>query len=143
MAGTRRPSVRPSTPGSRSNSRPTTPKAEDGPKGDTKDGQVASAKGDSGKKSFGAKRSLGLLTLDNPLRASVLKVVTTNICGSDQHMVRGRTSLTGGYMVLGHEITGEVVECGKDVEFVQNGDLCSVPFSIACGRCLPSLPLRL
>lgn len=66
---------------------------------------------------------------------AILKVVTTNICGSDQHMVRGRTSLPGGYMVLGHEITGEVVEVGKDVEFVSNGDLCSVPFNIACGRC--------
>jgi glutathione-independent formaldehyde dehydrogenase len=49
--------------------------------------------------------------------------------------VRGRTSLPGGYMVLGHEITGEVIECGKDVEFIKNGDLCSVPFNIACGRC--------
>ena len=29
----------------------------------------------------------------------ILKVVTTNICGSDQHMVRGRTSLPGGHMV--------------------------------------------
>jgi len=66
---------------------------------------------------------------------AILKVVTTNICGSDQHMVRGRTSLPGGYMVLGHEITGEVIEVGKDVEFVNNGDLCSVPFNIACGRC--------
>jgi len=65
----------------------------------------------------------------------VLKVVTTNICGSDQHMVRGRTSLPGGHMVLGHEITGEVVECGRDVEFIKTGDLCSVPFNIACGRC--------
>lgn len=65
----------------------------------------------------------------------VLKVTTTNICGSDQHMVRGRTSLPGGYMVLGHEITGEVVEVGRDVEFIKSGDLCSVPFNIACGRC--------
>jgi glutathione-independent formaldehyde dehydrogenase len=65
----------------------------------------------------------------------ILKVVTTNICGSDQHMVRGRTSLPGGYMVLGHEITGEVIEVGSDVEFVKKGDLCSVPFNIACGRC--------
>ena len=63
------------------------------------------------------------------------KVVTTNICGSDQHMVRGRTSLPGGYMVLGHEITGEIVEVGRDVEFMKEGDLCSVPFNIACGRC--------
>lgn len=65
----------------------------------------------------------------------ILKVVTTNICGSDQHMVRGRTSLPGGHMILGHEITGEVVECGRDVEFIKVGDLCSVPFNIACGRC--------
>ena len=65
----------------------------------------------------------------------ILKVVTTNICGSDQHMVRGRTSLPGGHMILGHEITGEVVELGKDVEFIKKGDVCSVPFNIACGRC--------
>jgi threonine dehydrogenase-like Zn-dependent dehydrogenase len=38
-------------------------------------------------------------------------------------------------MVLGHEITGEVIECGRDVEFVKAGDIVSVPFNIACGRC--------
>lgn len=64
----------------------------------------------------------------------ILKVVTTNICGSDQHMVRGRTTAPSG-MVLGHEITGEVIECGRDVEFVKAGDIVSVPFNIACGRC--------
>ncbi len=64
----------------------------------------------------------------------ILKVVATNICGSDQHMVRGRTTAPHG-LVLGHEITGEVLEAGKDVEFVKAGDLCSVPFNIACGRC--------
>jgi len=64
----------------------------------------------------------------------ILKVVATNICGSDQHMVRGRTTAPAG-LVLGHEITGEVVECGRDVEFVKKGDIVSVPFNIACGRC--------
>lgn len=64
----------------------------------------------------------------------ILKVVTTNICGSDQHMVRGRTTAPSG-LVLGHEITGLVVECGRDVEFLSPGDLVSVPFNIACGRC--------
>src|SRR5712672_2189925 len=64
----------------------------------------------------------------------ILKVVTTNICGSDQHMVRGRTTAPAG-MVLGHEITGEIIEKGKDVEFLNVGDLVSVPFNIACGRC--------
>lgn len=64
----------------------------------------------------------------------ILKIVSTNICGSDQHMVRGRTTAPPG-LVLGHEITGEVIECGRDVEFIKTGDLVSVPFNIACGRC--------
>lgn len=64
----------------------------------------------------------------------ILKVITTNICGSDQHMVRGRTTAPSG-LVLGHEITGEVIEVGRDVEFIKKGDLVSVPFNIACGRC--------
>ena len=44
----------------------------------------------------------------------ILKVLSTNICGSDQHMVRGRTTAPAG-LVLGHEITGEVIETGRDV----------------------------
>jgi len=66
--------------------------------------------------------------------AVILRVVSTNICGSDQHMVRGRTTAPAG-LVLGHEITGEVLECGADVETVKKGDLVSVPFNVACGRC--------
>ncbi len=65
----------------------------------------------------------------------ILKVVSTNICGSDQHMVRGRTTAPTG-MVLGHEITGEIIEAGSDVEYVKVGDLVTVPFNVACGRCL-------
>lgn len=64
----------------------------------------------------------------------ILKIVSTNICGSDQHMVRGRTTAPKG-LVLGHEITGEIIEKGKDVEFLNVGDLVSVPFNVACGRC--------
>jgi glutathione-independent formaldehyde dehydrogenase len=64
----------------------------------------------------------------------IMRIVSTNICGSDQHMVRGRTTAPAG-LILGHEITGEVIEAGPDVEFIKEGDLCSVPFNIACGRC--------
>ena len=49
-------------------------------------------------------------------------------------MVRGRTTAPPG-LILGHEITGEVVEVGRDVEFIKQGDLVSAPFNIACGRC--------
>jgi glutathione-independent formaldehyde dehydrogenase len=49
-------------------------------------------------------------------------------------MVRGRTTATSG-MTLGHEITGEIIEVGSDVEFLKVGDLVTVPFNVACGRC--------
>ncbi|MEL4318787.1 formaldehyde dehydrogenase, glutathione-independent [Leifsonia sp. YIM 134122] len=65
---------------------------------------------------------------------AIIRTVATNICGSDQHMVRGRTTAPAN-LVLGHEITGEVVEVGPGVEFIKVGDLVSVPFNIACGRC--------
>ena len=72
---------------------------------------------------------------DRPCQHGViLKIIATNICGSDQHMVRGRTTAQAG-LVLGHEITGEIIEKGRDVEFLDVGDIVSVPFNIACGRC--------
>src|SRR3989442_3942418 len=64
----------------------------------------------------------------------ILKIVSTNICGSDQHMVRGRTTAPQG-IILGHEITGEIIEAGRAVEFLKVGDLVSVPFNIHSGRC--------
>src|SRR5213075_591082 len=46
----------------------------------------------------------------------------------------GRTTAPPN-LILGHEITGEVIEAGRDVEFIKKGDIVSVPFNIACGRC--------
>ena len=77
------------------------------------------------------KLSIGSRKCDHGV---ILKIVSTNICGSDQHMVRGRTTAPAG-LILGHEITGQVIEAGRDVEFIKVGDIVSVPFNIACGRC--------
>ena len=67
----------------------------------------------------------------------ILKVLSTNICGSDQHMVRGRTTAPAG-LVLGHEITGEVIERGKGVEQLQVGDLVSVPLMSPAAVAVPA-----
>jgi len=64
----------------------------------------------------------------------ILKVLMSNICGSDMHMYRNRTTAEPG-LILGHEITGEVIEIGPDVEFIKVGDWVSVPFNVSCGRC--------
>lgn len=69
----------------------------------------------------------------------ILKVVSTTIRGSDQHMARGRATAEAG-LVLGHEITGEVIEKGIDVEMLEIGDLVSVLFDVACGRCRSCKP---
>src|SRR5258708_23663556 len=81
-------------------------------------------------------QSIDYPKLENPAGKKInhrviLKVVSTNICGSDQHMVRGRTTAPTG-MMLGHEITGEVLELCSDVEDINEVDPVTVPFPVPC-----------
>ena len=64
----------------------------------------------------------------------LVKITTTNICGSDLHMYEGRTSVEKG-KVLGHENLGVVIEAGSAVERVKVGDRVCLPFNISCGFC--------
>ncbi|HEY9153884.1 MAG TPA: glutathione-independent formaldehyde dehydrogenase [Opitutaceae bacterium] len=64
----------------------------------------------------------------------IVKITTTNICGSDLHMYEGRTTVEEG-KVLGHENLGEVVEVGSAVQFVKKGQRVCLPFNISCGVC--------
>ncbi len=72
-------------------------------------------------------------TIEDPQDA-IVRITTTNICGSDLHMYEGRTSVEQG-KVLGHESTGIVEEVGSALRWVKVGDRVSVPFNIACGTC--------
>lgn len=65
---------------------------------------------------------------------ALVKITTTNICGSDLHMYEGRTSVEEG-KVLGHENMGVVEDVGPGVSRIKPGDRVSVPFNIACGTC--------
>jgi glutathione-independent formaldehyde dehydrogenase len=65
---------------------------------------------------------------------ALIKITTSNICGSDLHMFEGRTSVEEG-KVLGHENMGIVAETGPAVSRFKPGDRVSVPFNIACGTC--------
>ena len=65
---------------------------------------------------------------------ALIKVTTTNICGSDLHMYEGRTDVETG-KILGHENLGEVIEVGKSVAVVKVGDRVCLPFNISCGFC--------
>jgi glutathione-independent formaldehyde dehydrogenase len=64
----------------------------------------------------------------------LVRITSTNICGSDLHMYEGRTSLESG-RVLGHENLGEVIEVGPAVDRIKAGDRVCLPFNISCGSC--------
>jgi threonine dehydrogenase-like Zn-dependent dehydrogenase len=64
----------------------------------------------------------------------LVKITTTNICGSDLHMYEGRTETEIG-KVLGHENLGEVIEVGEAVTQVKVGDMVCLPFNVSCGHC--------
>lgn len=65
---------------------------------------------------------------------AIIRITTTNICGSDLHMYEGRTNIEVG-KILGHENMGIVAEVGSAVGRIRVGDRVSVPFNIACGTC--------
>ncbi|MFI6345866.1 glutathione-independent formaldehyde dehydrogenase [Streptomyces sp. NPDC050560] len=65
---------------------------------------------------------------------ALVRITSTNICGSDLHMYEGRTPMETG-RVLGHENLGEVVETGSGVDRVRVGDRVCLPFNIGCGFC--------
>ncbi|GLY42939.1 aldehyde dehydrogenase [Amycolatopsis sp. NBRC 101858] len=65
---------------------------------------------------------------------AIVRITTTNICGSDLHMYEGRTDVEEG-KVLGHENMGIVESVGDGVERIKVGDRVSLPFNIACGTC--------
>ena len=71
--------------------------------------------------------------IETPLDA-VIRITTTNICGSDLHMYEGRTDVDEG-KVLGHENMGIVEAVGDGVSKIKVGDRVSVPFNIGCGTC--------
>ena len=72
-------------------------------------------------------------TIQEPTDA-IVRITTTNICGSDLHMYEGRTSVEEG-KILGHENMGVVEAVGPAVTRIKVGDRVSVPFNIACGTC--------
>jgi glutathione-independent formaldehyde dehydrogenase len=65
---------------------------------------------------------------------ALVKITTTNICGSDLHMYEGRTDFEPG-RIFGHENLGEVVAVGDAVDKVRVGDMVVLPFNISCGFC--------
>jgi threonine dehydrogenase-like Zn-dependent dehydrogenase len=72
--------------------------------------------------------------LEEPTDA-IIRVTSTNICGSDLHLYETLTAFMNQGDVLGHETMGEVIEVGSDVGSLKVGQRIVVPFQISCGHC--------
>ena len=68
-------------------------------------------------------------------RDAIVRVTSTAICGSDLHLVDGYVPTMKRGDIMGHEFMGEIVETGKAVSNLKEGDRVVVPFPIACGAC--------
>ena len=68
----------------------------------------------------------------------LIKVLKTGICGTDVHIYEWDAwaqSTINVPTVLGHEIVGEIVETGSNVNDFKPGDIVSVEGHLVCGRC--------
>ncbi|GEP90557.1 Threonine dehydrogenase [Chitinophaga terrae (ex Kim and Jung 2007)] len=66
---------------------------------------------------------------------AIVKVTRSCICGSDLHLYHGLVPDTRIGSTFGHEFTGIVMDVGRDVTRLKEGDRVLVPFNIACGVC--------
>jgi hypothetical protein len=73
-------------------------------------------------------------SIEQPTDA-IIKVTTTNICGSDLHLYEPLAAFMGKGDVLGHETMGVVEEVGAACGDLRVGDRVSIPFQISCGSC--------
>jgi threonine dehydrogenase-like Zn-dependent dehydrogenase len=73
-------------------------------------------------------------TIQEPTDA-IVRVTTTNICGSDLHLYETLKPFMGVGDILGHEPMGIVEEVGGATGDLKVGDRVVMPFQISCGHC--------
>lgn len=66
---------------------------------------------------------------------AIIKITSTNICGSDLHLYEVMGPFMGKGDILGHEPMGIVQEVGSKVANIKVGDRVVIPFNISCGFC--------
>ncbi len=67
----------------------------------------------------------------------VIRPIATGVCAGDLHLYAGRSPYAKYPLVGGHEICGEVVGTGAEVQRCRTGDLVVIEPVVGCGRCHP------
>ena len=85
-----------------------------------------------------APYKMGIREIEQPAVAEdevLIKVKCTGICGSDLHAFRGVHAFRKPPVILGHELSGEIVKVGSRAEGFALGDRVTVMPQIGCGQC--------
>lgn len=67
----------------------------------------------------------------------LIKVMSIGICGSDIHVYHGKHPFTKYPVTQGHEVSGQIVELGKNVNNLFVGQKVTVQPQVVCGKCYP------
>lgn len=71
---------------------------------------------------------------DNQVKIKIRKI---GICGSDIHVYHGKHPFTTYPVTQGHEVSGEIVELGKEVKDLRIGQKVTIQPQVVCGKCHP------
>jgi alcohol dehydrogenase len=66
---------------------------------------------------------------------AIVRIISTTICGTDLHILKGDVPAMTPGRILGHEAVGTVTEIGPGVRSVKRGDHVLLSCISACGRC--------
>jgi threonine dehydrogenase-like Zn-dependent dehydrogenase len=66
---------------------------------------------------------------------AIVRMTTTNICGSDLHLYEPLAAFMTPGDIIGHEPMGIVEEVGGATGDLKVGDRVAIPFQMSCGHC--------
>ena len=81
---------------------------------------------------------VGIQRVEDPSpepREVLVQVEACGICGTDIHILEGELPPTRYPIIPGHELCGEVVAAGREVEHPRVGDFVAVDPNLYCGEC--------
>ena len=67
----------------------------------------------------------------------LVKIMDIGVCGSDIHVYHGKHPFTKYPVTQGHEVSGEIVKCGANVEGLTVGQKVTIEPQVYCGKCYP------
>ena len=67
----------------------------------------------------------------------LIRIRRIGICGSDIHVYHGTHPFTSYPVTQGHEVSGEIVKIGENVENLRSGQKVIIESQVVCGKCHP------